>query len=152
MEQLSEQARTIITSPNFSQKIQIFKRWWTIVDCSENPTHLFVFGDNLAKIGKGGQAIIRGMPNVVGIPTKKWPSFSAGSYFNDEEIEQNTKHIIDAIDHLIIISENYDKIQFPMDGLGTGLSDLPNRAPKTYERLVILIKTLFGIDYNSDQM
>ena len=40
-----------------------------------NPTALFVFGDNLKRIGYGGQAgEARGCLNAIGIPTKVSPS------------------------------------------------------------------------------
>ena len=32
-------------------------------------------------------------------------------------------------------SSNYDALIFPKDGLGTGLAELPKRAPKTYKYL-----------------
>ena len=34
------------------------------IDCMENPTHIFVFGDNLIGKGKAGQAIIRDNPKL----------------------------------------------------------------------------------------
>ena len=62
-------------------KIEIFKGDWTINDVKKNPNKLFIFGDNNARLGKGGQAIIRDLPNVMGIRTKKGPSRKAAAYY-----------------------------------------------------------------------
>jgi hypothetical protein len=37
-------------------KIITFKGWWAIKDVSDNPSWLFIFGDNDAKFGKGGSS------------------------------------------------------------------------------------------------
>lgn len=37
----------------------------------ENPTHVFVFGDNTQRVGRGGAAALRGEPNTYGFITKK---------------------------------------------------------------------------------
>lgn len=55
-------------------KIIIFDGFWTIDDVKRYPHALFVYGDNNVQRGLGGQAIIRNLPNTVGIPTKNYPS------------------------------------------------------------------------------
>lgn len=55
------------------------------------PNYLFLYGSNLAGWGKGGQAIIRDLPNTYGIPTKKHPSNYNSSFFTDDEYEQNVQ-------------------------------------------------------------
>lgn len=51
------------------------------------PTTLFVFGDNLAQVGYGGQAKeMRGEPNAVGIPTKRKPSRTAPDEFFTDNV------------------------------------------------------------------
>lgn len=110
----------------------------------ENPDFVFIFGDNLLGIGGGGQAVIRNEPNSYGVPTKKAPSMSSNSFFNDLEYDENIEHITKAINN---IPEGYKAIVFPEDGLGTGLAELPVRAPKTFEFLVKTINEKFGDIY-----
>ena len=108
------------------------------------PDHLFIFGDNTIGKGMGGQAIIRYCENSYGIPTKKLPSQLPNSFFNDNDYDKN----------IIIISESikkipmgYEYIVFPEDGLGTGLAELPIRAPRTYKFLIDEINNKFGEIY-----
>jgi len=119
-------------------------KWYTLELVKNNPECLFIFGDNLLGVGKGGQAIIRDEPNSYGIPTKKEPSLSNKAFFNDNEFEQNVSFIDNAINSM---PSSYKVIVFPEDGLGTGLADLPARAPKTYAYLVETINQKFGDIY-----
>lgn len=107
--------------------------YWTVEDCRNNPTYLFVFGDNDQKFGKKGQAVIRDETNSIGIPTKKYPSYHRSSYYTDNEYETNCKKIDKAFDNLelLAINNDYNVIVFPKDGLGTGLSKLDVYAPRT---------------------
>lgn len=98
-------------------------------------THIFVFGDNMQRRGLGGQAKeMRGEPNVVGIPTKHAPSNSPTAYFTDADFDK--VEIRDAIDGAFALLLKHLKsgknLTFPADGIGTGLADLPRRAPKIY--------------------
>ena len=101
---------------------------------------LFVYGDNDVHRGKKGQAIIRDLPNTIGIPTKKIPSNEIHSFYTDDELENNTIKIRKAIDEIIDLSQHYEYIIFPEDGFGTGLAQLPIKAPKTYEFLNVMIE------------
>jgi hypothetical protein len=65
---------------------------------TEYKDYIVVFGDNDVQRGKKGQAIIRGMPNAFGIPTKKFPSYSERAFYTDEEYEQNCAKIMVAIE------------------------------------------------------
>lgn len=123
-------------------KIKFFRRHWTVDDVQKRSHMLFVYGDNDAGIGKGGQAIIRGLPNTIGVPTKKYPSHNKEAYYTDSEYKQNVEKINDAFLKIIELSKNYKYIVFSADGLGTGLSDLPNKAPKTLKYINQLIKKL----------
>jgi hypothetical protein len=116
-------------------------KWYTIELCRKNPDSVFIFGDNLVGRGCGGQAQIRFEPNAYGIPTKKFPSMSEDSFFSDNEFEENIKHISDALNN---IPTQFSTIVFPEDGLGTGLAELPKRAPRTYKWLVNEIDKRFG--------
>lgn len=98
---------------------------------------IFLFGDNLAGKGLGGQAsAMRGEPNAVGIPTKKYPSNSTEAFFCDSEIDQNRVAIDRAFDRLsALISMGIKFVVIPADGLGTGRAQLHERAPLTFAYL-----------------
>jgi hypothetical protein len=119
-------------------------KWYTIELCRKNLDCVFIFGDNLIRRGNGGQAIIRFEPNAYGVPTKKLPSMHENSFFSDDEFDDNIKHISKALDN---IPTQFSTIVFPEDGLGTGLAELPKRAPLTYKWLVNEINRRFGEVY-----
>lgn len=116
-------------------KIIIFKDYWTIYDVESNPHLLFVFGDNNIKQGKGGQAIIRDCKNTIWIPTKKHPTNYPESFYTDSELNQNKFQIENAVNKIIALSDFYRGVVLPEDGFGTGLADLENKAPKTFDYL-----------------
>ena len=97
-----------------------------------SPKVIFLFGDNLLGKGFGGQAReMRGEPNVVGIPTKKAPSMNPAAFFNDAEFEDNKR----AIDRAFARIPDGWAIVIPSAGIGTGLAQLEQRAPRTSEYL-----------------
>ena len=113
-------------------KIRTFSGFWSKKDCIARPDALFVFGDNDRRFGNKGQAVIRDCANSVGVPTKKYPSLDFFSYYNDSELSENKKKIKTAIKLIISLSKKYKTVYLPENGLGTGLADLPIRAPNTY--------------------
>lgn len=125
----------------------IAKRWWNIQDCLEHPDYLFVFGDNDIHQGHGGQAIIRDQPNAIGVPTKKLPSNKPDAFHNDAELQTNIIKISTGLNQILRRSVSYRKVVFPKDGLGTGLSQLPTKAPQTYQCLIFQLNKLFGLHY-----
>lgn len=118
--------------------------WWDSSDVKSNKHCLFVFGDNDLRLGKKGQAIIRDEPNAIGIPTKKKPTLKDTDFYTDNEIEYSTNQIKIAIIKIkeAINHNNYHNVIFPLNGLGTGLSQLPTRAPLTFKVLESLISEL----------
>ncbi|HRJ88561.1 MAG TPA: hypothetical protein PLX39_07690 [Pyrinomonadaceae bacterium] len=105
---------------------------------------IFLFGDNLAGKGFGGQAAaMRGEPNCVGIPTKKLPSNRDDAFFTDLEFEQN-KAVIDHAFEVLFhrISKAEQTIVIPADGLGTGRAQLKSRAPLTFAYLQKCLRDL----------
>ena len=116
-------------------KLIYFKGFWTVTDVQNRPEYLFIYGDNNAKIGKKGQAIIRSEPNTMGIPTKRYPTNALRSFYSDVDYKDNCKRIKEAINKIIEESATYEAIVFPENGFGTGLADLQNKAPETYAYL-----------------
>jgi hypothetical protein len=105
--------------------------WITREDVKANPDCFFVFGDNVQRLGLGGQAAaMRGEPQrhrccdeVEALPT------SQSAFFYDSEyaqvtalIEEDLKKVEKALKRSFVV--------LPKDGLGTGLSRLPELAPR----------------------
>ncbi|MFN0278933.1 MAG: hypothetical protein ACKVRN_10055 [Pyrinomonadaceae bacterium] len=112
-------------------------KWISRSFVRDHRNHIFLFGDNLARRGFGGQAAaMRGEPNAVGIPTKKHPSNNEDAFFTDAEFEQNKAAIDRAFERLRHISTTREQIiVIPADGLGTGRAQLESRAPLTFAYL-----------------
>lgn len=125
-------------------QVSIFKGFWGIKDTKKYCKYLFIYGDNDIRQGKGGQAIIRDCKNAAGIPTKKLPSLDQKSFYTDKEYDENKEKIKNAIKLIIkkVKKCNYKGIILPKDGLGTGLAELPKRAPKTFKYLLKKIEKL----------
>ena len=107
------------------------------------PGTLFVFGDNMARRGYGGQAReMRGEPNAIGVPTKWTPDTRPGAYFDDSDVGRVGWVIVDAFqccrDHI----RAGGKVVWPADGIGTGLADLPRRAPGIWLMITGLLEGL----------
>lgn len=107
----------------------------------EHPNWFFLFGDNECRVGRGGQAKeMRGEPNAIGIRTKRAPGIEPLAYWSDDEFRENIKMVAD--DFLLVLRRIIDDpsitVVVPSDGLGTGMSELQRRAPKT----LIFIETM----------
>ncbi len=108
--------------------IEVCKSWYSPALCRENPKKLFIFGDNLLGVGKGGQAIIRDEPNAYGISSK----YDPGESYSDDRLLENIQHINSEVDILLRVKGDFDAIVFPAMGIGTGLAALQTRAPRTF--------------------
>jgi len=121
----------------------IFQKWISRSDLMDNPDKIYVFGDNNKRYGLGGQAKeMRGELNAFGIPTKWAPLTSDDAYFSDAQYDVVAKIFDFHFKKLKSHIENGTSVVFPTDGLGTGLSQLPQRAPKINELLQNLISDL----------
>lgn len=126
-------------------------------DIKANPHTLYLFGDNLDRVGFGGQAKeMRGEPNSFGIATKRKASHNYHEdYFHDSE--EDVREIIDeefsklhkevtktiyTPNQFFLYMKVYTSIVIPLDGIGTGLSKLPQYAPKLLEYINIKLKEL----------
>lgn len=107
-------------------------------DLRRNPDVLYVFGDNVRRVGMGGQAKeMRGERNAVGVATKYQPSMHPDAFFGDEpaEVEAQNRIIDNDMKPLFEKVKAGGVVVIPLDGLGTGLSELPQRAPLTFDYL-----------------
>lgn len=128
------------------------------LDIKFNPRLLYLFGDNLDRVGMGGQAgEMRGEPNSFGIATKRSISHSfPDDYFHDHEddvigiIDKEFERLYEKMifwgsagyGMADIPRDNYIGIVIPSDGLGTGLSRMPELAPKALAHLDSLLDGL----------
>ncbi len=118
-------------------------------DLRSNPEKLFVFGDNYARAGFGGQAReARGEPNAVGIATKKAPTYEDKDFLTDAEYVQNIHVIFADFKPVLAALQQSRTVVWPEDGIGTGIAGLPARAPLTLRFIHTLIeslKTVYGV-------
>ena len=102
------------------------------IDANRRNT-IYVFGDNVAHRGRGGQAkICRERPNCIGIPTKWGPSNNPQDFFHNQDFYKAQPYIDSAfrqIDNHIAQGRNI--IFFP--GIGEGLAQLPTKAPAIHD-------------------
>lgn len=89
------------------------------------PDTLFVFGDNMARKGYGGQAAeARDEPNAIGIPTKWAPN--SWAFFKNSDFDE----VVPTIDaEFLKLHMHHGKVVWPADGIGTGLARLSECAP-----------------------
>lgn len=124
----------------------IFQSVISRADLRNNPTVLYLFGDNESRRGLGGQAKeMRGELNAIGIRTKRAPSNDARSFWIEGQREGEF-----APSHFVaMVESDFAPVRaalgrgviviVPADGIGTGLADLPKRAPVTFQYLRGLI-------------
>ncbi len=126
------------------------KEWYTVQDVRQHPQRQYVFGDNFVREGKKGQAIIRDEPNAIGVRTKYLPSMKDNAFFSDREYDMLTAAIDDDFVPIYKSLIEGRLVIFPADGLGTGLADLPNKAPKVFAHLqenIEIAKAIDGVAY-----
>lgn len=127
------------------KKVEIFDNHFS-VELVKKSNKIWIFGDNDMRIGNGGQSIIRGLDNAIGIRTKKSPSTSVDSYYSDDEYEENCKKIFEDILYIKSKLTEGNKIVFSKNGYGTGLALLEQKAPKTFLFLCDHLKSFFEFD------
>lgn len=124
----------------------VFIKWITRHFVRANPEARFVFGDNQLRVGMGGQAAsMRGEPNAIGVATKRAPGCADGDYFTDGDDDAMATINAD-IDLVAAALGEGRTVYVPLDGLGTGLSQLPQRAPKLHAHIVGRFRSLCEAD------
>lgn len=112
-------------------------------DLRSNPDKLFIFGDNFARRGLGGQAReARGEPNAIGIRTKKAPTYEDRDFLTDAEYGTNVTAILEDFQRVFEALQRGQVVVWPADGIGTGIAGLPARAPQTLQFINTLIDSL----------
>lgn len=133
-----------MTNTDFSEPGRCYtQKWIERVDLQNNPDVYFLFGDNTIRRGMGGQAgAMRGEPNAIGIATKMTPTSESNAFFDDRDLNTNCHVIAQDFRKAFQMRDQGHMIVIPADGLGTGLSELPERAPKTNEFLEWMLALL----------
>lgn len=130
-------------------KVEIQEEWYSIEQCNDNPNKVYVFGDNMKGYGKLGQATIRQMCNSYGIATKRSPTMNDNSFYGDRQDEMDRLFLdIYGLFKCVYESEGlYDTIVLPADGLGTGLSKMPEKSPRLFAWMNETLSLLLNVDY-----
>lgn len=124
--------------------LEIFDRYYTRDLVSKMPECYFIFGDNVERRGKKGQAVIRGLPNALGIATKWRPSLDPDAYFCDYQLSR-TKPILEAdLNAVERVLKEGRVVYLPSAMIGTGLSKLVTNAPKTFAYVDDIFKRLYS--------
>jgi len=96
---------------------------------ANNPSHIFVFGDNKLRYGKGGAAILRDCKNSYGFITKREPNNKESSFY---KLTDYFPTFYKELDKLIAKIEAEPENTFLISKLGSGLA---NRY-KIYEKII----------------
>lgn len=120
-------------------------------DIRSNPDVCYIFGDNLQRIGYGGQAKeMRGEANSVGIATKRGITHKfPDDYFFDGQpdvmgiIDEEFRRLIREI-----FQRKYKAVILPADGIGTGLARLPELAPNLLQYIMTWLQRIEQLPYS----
>lgn len=103
---------------------------------TSHPRKIFLFGDNLKRVGRGGQAAIRGCRNALGVATKAAPDMNREAFFSDDTLHLHMASVVadlETVKHRSLTSDIVVPINEHGDiSLGLGLADLTRRSPSTY--------------------
>jgi hypothetical protein len=125
----------------------IYRDWITRYDLKIAPGVYFIFGDNCARKGRGGQAAeMRGEPNAIGVVTKRSPSMDEGAFFSDDEDADRIALASDLL-HVVGLWNAGHQIVASSFGLGTERARLREKAPGLYKMLYETFQKMSGPDF-----
>lgn len=125
-----------------------FVEHYTPDDCAAHRDWLYVFGDNFARRGKGGQAVIRDEPNACGIATKRLPKWSEDAYLTDADYDEWVQQNEDARNRIEAHLASGGVVVWPI-GIGMGRANLQSRAPEILDKIHAWVwdwRDRFGLD------
>lgn len=113
---------------------------YTREDLQDNPYIFYVFGDNEERIGNGGQAgACRGEPNAIGVATlsfdRPWGDTMSQVWHQASVMRRDFQPIFWKLNA-------GQTIVWPRDGIGTGIANLPNVSPRTFNYLQVLVSRM----------
>jgi hypothetical protein len=115
--------------------------------CTTFFDRVFVFGDNEARTGSKGQAVIRFESNTFGLRTKRLPCTQTRCYWFDDTFQMNCAVIDEDIAKLNSILSRNVPLVFSSNGYGNGLAKLNVNAPNTYQYLNNQLRLNFGLQF-----
>lgn len=123
-----------------------YSGWYSTALLSRFPNLTFVFGDNLLRFGKGGQAIIRDEPNAFGVPTKRKPAMTPGSFFK-EGSEEDMDAVLATIGELWELLRGDHSVVIPVTengeiSLGLERAELKVRAPSIHRAITTHVEEM----------
>ena len=100
-------------------------------DMKANPRKCYIFGDNVKRVGFGGQAKeMRGEPNAFGIATKLAPTYNQDDFMCDcPECFAIVRKDVSNLYFWLKSWEECEGVVVPADGIGTGIAKLKENAP-----------------------
>lgn len=131
--------------------VEIYKGYWTRDEVQAQPNKVFLFGDNTKDrlvtrhIPRTTQAVIRGLPNAIGIDTKKNRFTNLDSYFSDDDFDTFKTQVDIAIKKA---TDSGKIIVLPEDGIGTGKAMLETKAPKLFKYIMQQMFKLLDLDFD----
>lgn len=134
--------------------IKIHKGFWTRDEVARDVDSVYVFGDNFQDsancyVPSSTQAVIRCLPNSLGIPTKHDRYWNEYSFIGVDDFLMFQRMLEIRIEQIKQHLEQGKTIVFPADGIGTGKAMLKEKAPMCWECLCKRLKEEFN--YNNGQ-
>lgn len=132
---------------NQKQMVYRQKKFYNRQEVAENTDKVYLFGDNIkdaVDAANGNphipiktQAVIRGLDNAIGIPTKRNREHYADSYFGntDDDFNLFKKGVDEAIAKARQAIAEGKQVIIPAEGIGTGAAQLQTKAPRLFEYL-----------------
>ena len=109
---------------------------------ANNPTHIFVFGDNKLRYGKGGAATLRDCKNTYGFITKREPNNKNSSFYKPSDyLPTFHKELAKLVEKIEAEPEN----TFLISKLGSGLAN----KYKIYQQIIKPVLEQLAEEYNN---
>ena len=128
-------------------RVRMQDKWYKREEVAADTNAVYLFGDNYKQQGtdvvpSATQAVIRGLPNAIGIPTKHDQYTGDHSYLSDKDLPKFKRSTIKG---LMTAIRSGKIIVVPADGIGTGSAQLSNRAPQCAAYIFGVLNTLWLI-------
>lgn len=141
------------TEPVVPGKIIFTDNVYTRDAVSKDLDNFYLFGDNTDDrlnthyIPTQTQAVIRGLPNAIGIDTKHNRGWDITSFLSDADFDSMQEHYNNQFKLIEDKLKEGHNIIIPRAGIGTGKAQLPSKAPRIFENINNRISNLYNV-YN----
>lgn len=147
------QKTTQPTAPVVPGKIIFTDNFYTRDAVSKDLNNFYLFGDNTDDrlnthyVPTQTQAVIRGLPNAIGIDTKHNRGWDISSFLSDADFDSMQEHYNNQFKLIEDKLKEGHNVIIPRAGIGTGKAQLPSKAPKIFEDINNRISNLYNV-YN----